>query len=110
MRRGGGEVKETPMKAMALLSVAVAAVMSYQISAALSQEACVKEYSVCMDGCTKRSGKSMQDSCFQSCEGRNNFCAERVYGKRPSPAAAEAAQASVPAQSSPQPVYQPAQR
>ena len=25
----------------------------------------------------------MQDSCFTSCEGKNNMCAERVYGKRP---------------------------
>ena len=89
------------MKAMALLPVAVAAFVTFQIPAASSQEACVKEYSVCMDGCTKRSGKSMQDSCFQSCEGRNNFCAERVYGKRPAPNAAENAQASVPVQSTP---------
>jgi hypothetical protein len=87
---------------MALLPEAVAAFVTFQIPAASSQETCVKEYSVCMDGCTKRSGKSMQDSCFQSCEGRNNFCAERVYGKRPTPNAAENAQASVPAQAAPQ--------
>ncbi len=89
------------MKAMALLPVAVAAFVTFQIPAASSQEACVKEYSVCMDGCTRRTGKMMQDTCFQSCEGRNNFCAERVYGKRPTPNANDA-QASVPVQAIPQ--------
>jgi hypothetical protein len=89
------------MKAIALLPVAVAAFVSFQIPAASSQEACVKEYSVCMDGCTRRTGKMMQDTCFQSCEGRNNFCAERVYGKRPTPNANDA-QASVPVQNVPQ--------
>jgi hypothetical protein len=89
------------MKAIALLPVAVAAFVTFQVPVASSQEACVKEYSVCMDGCTRRSGKMMQDTCFQSCEGRNNFCAERVYGKRPTPNATDA-QASVPVQTVPQ--------
>jgi hypothetical protein len=90
------------MKAIALLPVAVAAFVTFQVPVASSQEACLKEYSICMDGCTGRSGKTMQDSCFQSCEGRNNFCAERVYGKRPMPNAAENAQASAPAAATPQ--------
>jgi hypothetical protein len=90
------------MKAIVLLPVAVAAFVTFQIPAASSQETCVKEYSVCMDGCAKRSGKTMQDTCFQSCEGRNNFCAEGVYGKRPTPNAAENAQASAPVQNAPQ--------
>jgi hypothetical protein len=25
----------------------------------------------------------MQDSCFTSCEGKNNLCSESIYGKRP---------------------------
>jgi hypothetical protein len=36
-----------------------------------------------MDGCGSRPTKAMQDTCFASCEGKNNICAERVYGKRP---------------------------
>ncbi|MCX7314513.1 MAG: hypothetical protein NTV56_23100 [Alphaproteobacteria bacterium] len=70
------------MKAIAFLA-ATAAILSLQISAASSQGACGKEYQACMDTCATRSAKSMQDRCFQSCEGQNNVCAERVYGKRP---------------------------
>ena len=51
-----------------------------------------------MDGCGSRPTKAMQDSCFTSCEGKNNICAERVYGKRPvnsSPSTAAAQQSDV---------------
>ena len=86
------------MKAFAILPAAVAAIMAMNISGASSQAAaCQKEYQACMDGCAGRSAKSLQDSCFVSCEGRNNLCSERVYGKRPfngtpSTAAAQRAQ------------------
>ncbi len=39
-----------------------------------------------MDGCGSRPTNAMQDTCFTSCEGKNNICAERAYGKRPSTA------------------------
>jgi hypothetical protein len=71
------------MKAFAILPVVAAAIMALNISSASSQGACQKEYQACMDGCSGRSAKSLQDSCFTSCEGKNNVCAERVYGKRP---------------------------
>jgi hypothetical protein len=71
------------MKAFAILPAVAAAIMALNISTASSQGACMKEYQACMDGCTGRSSKAIQDSCFTSCEGRNNLCAERVYGKRP---------------------------
>jgi hypothetical protein len=71
------------MKVFAILPAVAAAIMALNISTASSQGACPKEYQACMDGCTGRSSKTMQDSCFSSCEGRNNLCAERVYGKRP---------------------------
>ena len=71
------------MKAFAILSVVATAVLSMNISAASSQGACQQEYTACMDSCATRSSKSMQDTCFNSCEGRNNMCAERIYGKRP---------------------------
>jgi hypothetical protein len=71
------------MKAFAILPAVVAAIMALNISGASSQAACQKEYQTCMDGCAGRSAKSLQDSCFISCEGKNNMCAERVYGKRP---------------------------
>ena len=51
-----------------------------------------------MDGCGSRPTKAMQDTCFTSCEGKNNICAERVYGKRPvngSPSTAAAQQSDV---------------
>ena len=71
------------MKAFAILPAVAAAIMALNISTASSQGACQKEYQACMDGCAGRSAKSLQDSCFTSCEGKNNMCAERVYGKRP---------------------------
>ena len=75
------------MKAFAILPVAAAAILALNVSGAfsqgVSQAVCQKEFQACMDGCTTRSSKGLQDSCFTSCEGRNNICAERVYGKRP---------------------------
>lgn len=86
------------MKAFAILPAAVAAILALQVSSAVSQgAACQKEFQACMDGCTSRSSKGLQDSCFTSCEGKNNICADSVYGKRPfngspSTAAAQKAQ------------------
>jgi len=71
------------MKAFAILPAVAAAIMALNISTASSQAACQKEYQACMDGCTGRSAKTLQDSCFTSCEGKNNLCSESVYGKRP---------------------------
>ena len=71
------------MRAFAILPAVAAAVMAINISTASSQGACMQEYQACMDGCTGRSSRTLQDTCFTSCEGRNNMCAERVYGKRP---------------------------
>jgi hypothetical protein len=82
------------MKAMALVPAVVAAILTFNISAASSQQACMKEFQACMDGCTSKPSKAIQDGCFLSCEGKNNVCAERVYGKRPvnGPASAAAEQ------------------
>ena len=71
------------MKAFTILPAVAAAIMALNISTASSQGACQKEYQACMDGCGARSAKTLQESCFTSCEGKNNMCAERVYGKRP---------------------------
>ena len=78
------------MKAIAFLPAAAAAVLALGISVASSQEVCVKEYSACMNTCGLTPSKSMQDSCFSGCETKNDSCAERVYGKRPSGAAVAA--------------------
>jgi hypothetical protein len=80
------------MKAMALVPAAVAAILALNISGASSQAACTKEYQACMDTCGARPNKQAQDTCFQGCEGKNNFCAEKVYGKRPVAAPAVAAE------------------
>jgi hypothetical protein len=59
----------------------------------------MKEFQACMDRCTNKNSKTIQDSCFQSCEGKNDMCAERVYGKRPLngvPAAATAQKEPAP--------------
>ena len=82
------------MKALAILPAVAAAVLTLNISSASSRgNACVKQYQACMDTCGGRPSKSMQDSCFASCEGKNNLCSESIYGKRPvngAPAAAAA--------------------
>jgi hypothetical protein len=87
------------MKAIAFLPAAAAAVLALNISVASSQDVCVKEYQACMDSCGSRPSKSMQDSCFTSCESKNDMCSERVFGKRQyTPAAANAqAPAAAPA-------------
>jgi hypothetical protein len=84
------------MKAFAILPAAVVAMLAFNSSAAFSQAACQKEFLACMDGCTGRSSKGIQDSCFTSCEGKNNICAERVYGKRPFNGGAANANAAAP--------------
>ena len=72
------------MKAFAILPAVVAAILALNISSASSQgNACVKQYQACMDACGGRPSKGMQDSCFTSCEGKNNLCSESIYGKRP---------------------------
>lgn len=71
------------MKAFAILPVAAAAIMAFNISTASSQGGCQQEFQACMGSCATRSAKALQDSCFNSCESKNNMCAERVYGKRP---------------------------
>jgi hypothetical protein len=85
------------MKAMALVPAAVAAILALHINGASSQAACSKEYQACMDSCGARPNKQAQDTCFQGCEGKNNFCAEKVYGKRPVAAPAVAAEPNGPA-------------
>lgn len=72
------------MKAFAFLPAAAAAILAFNISAASSQEVCVKEFTACMNACGLKPSKSMQDNCFAGCETKNGMCAERVYGKRPS--------------------------
>ncbi len=72
------------MKAFAILPALAVAILALNISSASSQgNPCGKEYQACMDTCASRSSKNIQDSCFTSCEGRNNLCSESVYGKRP---------------------------
>ena len=72
------------MKAFAILPAVAAAILALNISSASSQNnACVKEYQACMDVCAGRPSKGMQDTCFTSCEGKNNLCSESIYGKRP---------------------------
>lgn len=86
------------MKAFTIPPAVAAAVMALNISVASSQGACQKEFQACMDGCGSRSTRALQDTCFTSCEGKNNICAERVYGKRPvnsSPSTAAAQQGGV---------------
>jgi hypothetical protein len=70
------------MKAIAILSAAAAAVLALNISAASSQEVCAKEFQACMNSCGTKPSKQIQDSCFTSCESKNDMCSERVFGKR----------------------------
>ena len=86
------------MKTIAFLPAVAAAILALNISMASSQQACMKEFQGCMDRCTNKASKTVQDTCFQGCEGKNNTCAERVYGKRPVNAAPAAATAAAPAE------------
>jgi hypothetical protein len=81
------------MKAIAFLPAAVAAVLALHISAASSQEVCVKEFTACMNACGMKPSKTMQDNCFAGCETKNGMCSERVFGKRPSGGAVAASPA-----------------
>jgi hypothetical protein len=84
MRRLRRHSEDTSMKAFAILPAMAAAILALNISSASSQgNSCVKEYQACMDTCAGRSSKGMQDTCFTSCEGKNNLCTESIYGKRP---------------------------
>jgi hypothetical protein len=84
MRRLRGHSEDTSMKAFAILPAVATAILALNISSASSQgNACVKQYQACMDTCGGRPSKGMQDSCFTSCEGKNNLCSESIYGKRP---------------------------
>jgi hypothetical protein len=90
------------MKAMALLPTVAAAILALSVSAASSQQACMKEFQACMDGCTNKTAKAIQGSCFQGCEGKNTVCAEKVYGKRPFNGAPSAASAAAEPKDAPQ--------
>jgi hypothetical protein len=83
MRCLRGHSEDTSMKVFAILPVAAVAILGLNIVPASSQKACQAEYMACMDYCGARSSKTIQDTCFTSCESKNNMCAERVYGKRP---------------------------
>jgi hypothetical protein len=99
MRRLRGHSEDTSMKAFAILPAVAAAILALNISSASSQgNACVKQYQACMNACGGRPSKSMQDSCFTSCEGKNNLCSESIYGKRPVNAAPATAAAQGQAQ------------
>ena len=84
------------MKAIAFLPAAAAAVLALNITVASSQEVCVKEFQACVNSCGSKPSKQIQDSCFTSCETKNDMCSERVFGKRqytPAPVAASPVQA-----------------
>jgi len=88
------------MKAIAILPAAAAAILTFGISVASSQEVCLKGYQACMDTCASKVQAQMQDACFQNCQTNNNMCSDRVFGARngaivnaPATAAAPSAQA-----------------
>jgi hypothetical protein len=70
------------MKSMAMLVAAVAAVLAVNFSDARSQEACSKDYVACMTHCAGRPAKGLQDMCMNTCQLKNNQCAEKIYGSR----------------------------
>jgi hypothetical protein len=91
------------MKAMALLPAVAAAILALSVSAASSQQqTCMKEFQACMDGCTNKTAKAIQSSCFQGCEGKNTMCSEKIYGKRPFNGAPSAASAAAEPKDAPQ--------
>jgi hypothetical protein len=82
MRRLRGRSEDTSMKAFTILPVAAAALFALT-TAAYSQANCQNDYTACMTSCASKSMKSMQDTCFGTCENNNNICSEKMFGKRP---------------------------
>jgi hypothetical protein len=82
MRRLRGRSEDTSMKAFTILP-AVAAALFAVTTAAYSQANCQNDYTACMTSCASKSTKSMQDTCFGTCENNNNICSEKIFGKRP---------------------------
>ena len=70
------------MKLMTMLVAATAAMLAANVSTARSQEACSKEYGVCVDHCATKVARAQQDACIEACQGKNNRCSEKVFGSR----------------------------
>jgi hypothetical protein len=67
------------MKSMAILPVAVTALLALHVSAATSQEICSRAYVSCINACIGTKVSSIQESCIQACERKNDFCSNRVF-------------------------------
>jgi hypothetical protein len=75
-----GHSEDSAMKKLALLPAAMAAMLAFSTSGALSQEVCSKEYASCADGCSKKS--SDRTSCFSYCQTKNEQCSVKIFGSR----------------------------
>src|SRR5215216_5759118 len=63
---------------MKIVLLLLAAMLAIKTSAALSQDACSRDYVACMDGCVaKRAGEAR---CIEACQNKNNTCAARYFG------------------------------
>jgi hypothetical protein len=69
------------MKSMLMLAAATA-LLAVNTSGALSQEICLKPFNTCMETCSTHPGKGSLDSCFATCQRKNDQCSEKAFGSR----------------------------
>ncbi len=68
------------MKTVLLLLLAMLAIKTTTMTSATGQDACSKVYVSCLDKCTTRPSKTLQDSCMEMCQSQNNGCFSKVFG------------------------------
>lgn len=71
------------MKSKLMIPAAAAAMLALHPAGGVwAQDACSKSYVSCIDVCLKHPGKTYQDRCIEACQGKNEQCAEKIYGER----------------------------
>src|ERR1700682_5362548 len=67
------------MKSMAILPGMIAAMLAINVSSATSQEVCSRGYVACINACIGTKVSSIQESCMQACERKNDFCSSQIF-------------------------------
>ena len=70
---------------MRIVFLLLVAMLAIKTSAALSQDACSRDYVACMDGCVaKRTGEAR---CIEACQNKNSTCAANYFSTVQTPTA-----------------------
>ena len=65
---------------MRIMFLLAAAALAFQTSGVQAQEACSSSYVSCIDKCAVRPTKTLQETCFESCQSQNRACSARFFG------------------------------